>query len=177
MPQRRPPGPATEGANVTRQAILAAASTRFASDGFTATTFRRVAADAGVDASLVMQFFRSKNELFAAVMSVPGEALERFSAAFAGTGDHLGECGVRAPARTSGGPPRPGSGRTLWSSRTPTRGTGGRSRSATATRGRQRCKAHLSLTGRIHTARSLPGRGRLRGRSRIRRAGGASRNA
>lgn len=84
------------GANTTRQAILAAARVRFAADGFTATTIRRVAADAGVDASLVMQFFRSKNELFAAVMSVPADALTRFSAAFEGADDGLGERVVRA---------------------------------------------------------------------------------
>ncbi|MFJ4898177.1 TetR family transcriptional regulator [Streptomyces sp. NPDC088727] len=84
------------GANTTRQAILAAARARFAADGFTATTIRRVAGDAGVDASLVMQFFRSKNELFAAVMSVPADALTRFSAAFEGADDGLGERVVRA---------------------------------------------------------------------------------
>ncbi|MFB7031965.1 MULTISPECIES: TetR family transcriptional regulator [unclassified Streptomyces] len=84
------------GANATRQAILNAARARFAADGFTATTIRRVATDAGVDASLVMQFFRSKDELFAAVMSVPADALERFSAAFEGPDDHLGERVVRA---------------------------------------------------------------------------------
>lgn len=84
------------GENTTRQAILAAARARFAADGFTATTIRRVAADAGVDASLVMQFFRSKNELFAAVMSVPADALTRFSAAFEGADDGLGERVVRA---------------------------------------------------------------------------------
>ncbi|MFE6933519.1 TetR family transcriptional regulator [Streptomyces sp. NPDC057699] len=84
------------GTNTTRQAILDAARTRFATDGFTGTTIRRVAADAGVDASLVMQFFRSKDELFAAVMSVPADALTRFSAAFEGTDDLLGERVVRA---------------------------------------------------------------------------------
>lgn len=84
------------GTNTTRQAILAAARARFAADGFTTTTIRRVAADAGVDASLVMQFFRSKNELFAAVMSIPTEALTRFSAAFEGADDGLGERVVRA---------------------------------------------------------------------------------
>ncbi|MFI7292152.1 TetR family transcriptional regulator [Streptomyces anulatus] len=84
------------GTNSTRQAILAAARARFATDGFTATTIRRVAADAGVDASLVMQFFRSKNELFAAVMSVPTDALTRFSAAFEGEENSLGERVVRA---------------------------------------------------------------------------------
>ncbi|MFJ9123331.1 TetR family transcriptional regulator [Streptomyces sp. NPDC102340] len=84
------------GTNTTRQAILTAARARFAVDGFTATTIRRVAADAGVDASLVMQFFRSKNELFAAVMSVPAEALTRFSDAFEGPDEGLGERVVRA---------------------------------------------------------------------------------
>ncbi|MFB7421019.1 TetR family transcriptional regulator [Streptomyces sp. NPDC056210] len=84
------------GTNTTRQEILTAARGRFAADGFTATTIRRVAADAGVDASLVMQFFRSKNELFAAVMSVPAEALTRFSAAFGGADEGLGERVVRA---------------------------------------------------------------------------------
>lgn len=84
------------GTTSTRQAVLDAARARFASDGFTATTIRRVAADAGVDASLVMQFFRSKDELFATVMSVPADALTRFSAAFAGPDHGLGERVVRA---------------------------------------------------------------------------------
>ncbi|MCZ4098678.1 TetR/AcrR family transcriptional regulator [Streptomyces sp. So13.3] len=84
------------GTSTTRQAILDAARARFAADGFTATTIRRVAVDAGVDASLVMQFFRSKDELFAAVLSIPQDALTRFSAAFEGTDDHLGERVVRA---------------------------------------------------------------------------------
>lgn len=84
------------GMNTTRQAILDAARARFATDGFSATTIRRVAADAGVNAALVMQFFRSKNELFAAVMSVPSDALAHFSAAFEGTDEHLGERVVRA---------------------------------------------------------------------------------
>lgn len=84
------------GATSTRQAVLDAARARFAADGFTATTIRRVAADAGVDASLVMQFFRNKDELFAAVMSVPVDALTSFSAAFDGTDDGLGDRVVRA---------------------------------------------------------------------------------
>jgi AcrR family transcriptional regulator len=44
----------------------------------------------------VMQFFRSKDELFAAVMSVPASALERFNTAFEGPDEHLGESVVRA---------------------------------------------------------------------------------
>ena len=87
----RRPGP-----NSTRQVVLDAARARFASDGFAATTIRLVAGDAGVDVSQVMQFFRSKDELFAAVMAIPASALERFSTVFEGPDEHLGERVVRA---------------------------------------------------------------------------------
>jgi AcrR family transcriptional regulator len=84
------------GSGSTRQAVLDAARARFARTGFAATTIRRVAADAGVDASQVMQFFRSKDDLFAAVMAVPASALARFDTAFEGPDEHLGERVVRA---------------------------------------------------------------------------------
>lgn len=84
------------GNSSTRQSVLDAARARFASDGFAATTIRRVAADAGVDASQVMQFFLSKDDLFAAAMAVPSSALEKFDTAFDGPDDHLGERVVRA---------------------------------------------------------------------------------
>ncbi|TFD58957.1 TetR/AcrR family transcriptional regulator [Cryobacterium suzukii] len=84
------------GTNSTQQAVLDAARARFARDGFTATTIRRVAADADVDASQVMQFFRSKDELFAAVMAIPSTALDLFNTAFEGPDEHLGERVVRA---------------------------------------------------------------------------------
>jgi AcrR family transcriptional regulator len=84
------------GASTSRQTILDAARARFACDGFAATTIRVIAADAGVDASLVMQYFRSKNELFAAVMSISPDALARLRTAFDGADDHLGERVVRA---------------------------------------------------------------------------------
>jgi AcrR family transcriptional regulator len=87
----RRPGP-----NSTRQAVLDAARARFASDGFAATTIRVVATDAGVDVSQVMQFFGSKDELFAAVMAIPGSALQRFNTVFEGADDTLGERVVRA---------------------------------------------------------------------------------
>lgn len=87
----RRPGPGS-----TRQEVLDAARARFASEGFSATTIRVVATDAGVDVSQVMQFFRSKDELFAAVMAVPASALERFDTVFEGPDDHLGERVVRA---------------------------------------------------------------------------------
>ena len=87
----RRPGPGN-----TRQTVLEAARSRFARDGFAGTTIRGIAADAGVDPSQVIQFFGSKDRLFAAVMAVPASALERFDTAFAGPDEHLGERVVRA---------------------------------------------------------------------------------
>ncbi|MEN0108834.1 MAG: TetR family transcriptional regulator [Pseudomonas sp.] len=84
------------GSGSSRQAVLDAARARFASDGFVATTMRRVAADAGVDVSMVMQFFGSKDELFAAVMNIPDTALKRLGEVFEGADEHLGERVVRA---------------------------------------------------------------------------------
>lgn len=84
------------GTASTRQAVLEAARARFASDGFDATTIRRIALDAGVDASQVMQFFGSKDQLFAAVMAIPAAALRRFDTTFEGPSEHLGERVVRA---------------------------------------------------------------------------------
>ncbi|MGX6605298.1 TetR/AcrR family transcriptional regulator [Micromonosporaceae bacterium Da 78-11] len=84
------------GQSDTRQAVLDAARARFASDGFTATTIRKIAADAGVDAALVMQFYKSKDELFGAVMSVPPAGLARMTDAWQGPTDGIGERVVRA---------------------------------------------------------------------------------
>jgi AcrR family transcriptional regulator len=50
----------------TRTAILAAARRRFAADGFERTTIRAIAADAGIDPSMVMRYYGSKDGLFAA---------------------------------------------------------------------------------------------------------------
>jgi AcrR family transcriptional regulator len=93
------------GTSTTRQEILDAARARFASDGYAATTIRRVAADAGVNPSLVMQFFTSKEELFAAIMSVSPKALMRFSAAFHGPDENIGERVVRAHLEAWDGDP------------------------------------------------------------------------
>lgn len=51
-----------------------------------------------------MQFFRSKDELFAAVMAVPASALHHFDTAFEGPDEHLGERVVRAYLRAWEGP-------------------------------------------------------------------------
>ncbi len=53
-------------ASQTRADILSAARRRFGSEGYERTTLRAVAADVGVDAALVIRYFGSKQDLFAA---------------------------------------------------------------------------------------------------------------
>jgi AcrR family transcriptional regulator len=48
-----------------REAILRAARVRFADDGYDRATVRSIAADAGVDPSMVMRYFGNKRQLFA----------------------------------------------------------------------------------------------------------------
>ena len=84
------------GPSATRKVILDAARARFARDGFTSSTIRKIAADAGVDPSLVMQYFGSKDDLFASVMAVGPNTMSRVSDAFDGPDDSLGERVTRA---------------------------------------------------------------------------------
>jgi len=60
-------GPRSEG---TRRAILDAARATFAARGYEQATIRAVAARAGVDASMVMRYFRSKAGLFTAAVTM-----------------------------------------------------------------------------------------------------------
>ncbi|MDO3639131.1 TetR/AcrR family transcriptional regulator [Mycolicibacterium arseniciresistens] len=50
----------------TKAVILAAARERFAASGFERATIRAIAADANIDPSMVMRYFGSKDQLFAA---------------------------------------------------------------------------------------------------------------
>ena len=52
------------GEPVSRDAVLAAAKARFASDGYEKTTLRAIADDAHVDPSMVLYLFGSKADLF-----------------------------------------------------------------------------------------------------------------
>ena len=61
-PGRRP------GRVSSRGVVLDAARARFARYGYDATTIRGVAADAGVTPGLVMQFYGTKERLFAAAI-------------------------------------------------------------------------------------------------------------
>lgn len=54
----------------TRAAILDAARTRFAADGYRKATIRAIAADAAIDPSMVMRYYGSKEGLFAAAVDI-----------------------------------------------------------------------------------------------------------
>lgn len=54
----------------TRAAVLGAARERFAAQGYERTTIRAVAGDAGIDPSMVMRYFGSKEQLFDAALAI-----------------------------------------------------------------------------------------------------------
>ena len=57
-------------AAATREAILKAATLRFATQGYERAGAREIAADAGVTAALVNRYFGSKEALFAEVIKL-----------------------------------------------------------------------------------------------------------
>lgn len=57
----------TRDGNLTRETILRAARAQFSTHGFERTTIRSIASEARVDPALVMHYFGSKADLFAAV--------------------------------------------------------------------------------------------------------------
>ncbi|MCQ0024309.1 TetR family transcriptional regulator [Streptomyces somaliensis DSM 40738] len=66
-----PPGPrAPRRSDTTRAAILEAARERFAADGYERATIRAIARDAGIDPSMVMRYYGSKQGLFAAASEI-----------------------------------------------------------------------------------------------------------
>jgi AcrR family transcriptional regulator len=56
--------------DATRAEILRAAQSRFATDGYQKATIRSIAADAGIDASMVMRYYGNKANLFAAAIDI-----------------------------------------------------------------------------------------------------------
>ena len=59
------------GASETREQIATVARAQFAELGYERTTFRGIAAAAGVDPALVVHFYGSKQDLFRQVMALP----------------------------------------------------------------------------------------------------------
>ncbi len=86
---RRPGGPDTRGQ------ILDAARESFARRGFGGTTIRGVAAEAGVDPSLVHHYFGSKDDLFLAALQIPVDPRALVPQVFADGVDGAGERLVR----------------------------------------------------------------------------------
>jgi len=84
------------GAPDTRATILDAARSAFAEKGFAGTTIRGVAAQAGVDASLVHHYFGTKDDLFLAAMELPFDPRRAIAPAVAGGLDGAGERLLRA---------------------------------------------------------------------------------
>jgi AcrR family transcriptional regulator len=64
------------GAPDTRAEILASARGLFAARGFGSTSVRAIAADAGVDPSLVHHYFGTKDDLFVAALRIPVDPRE-----------------------------------------------------------------------------------------------------
>ena len=62
--------PPARRSDATRAAIMDAARRRFAADGFRKATIRAIAADAGIDPSMVMRYYGSKEDLFAAAIDI-----------------------------------------------------------------------------------------------------------
>ncbi|MFB4314408.1 TetR family transcriptional regulator [Actinomadura sp. 21ATH] len=54
----------------TKAVILKAARERFAADGYDRATIRAIAADAAIDPSMVMRYYGSKQQLFAAAADI-----------------------------------------------------------------------------------------------------------
>jgi len=64
------------GASTTRDAILAAARRQFGERGYAGATMRSIAAEAGVDASLVVHFFGNKASLLGEAVQWPFDPAE-----------------------------------------------------------------------------------------------------
>lgn len=79
-------GPRSEG---TRRAILDAARAAFAARGFEQATIRAVAAEAGVDPSMVMRYFGSKAGLFTAAVTMDLHIPDLRSVAIEDRGEQL----------------------------------------------------------------------------------------
>ena len=83
-----------QGGPVSREAVLSAAKTRFARDGYEKTTLRAIAQEARVDPSMVLYLFGSKEELFRESLRLIIDP-EILVAALTGTGDDEPDIGTR----------------------------------------------------------------------------------
>lgn len=80
----------------TRAEILAASRAEFAEKGYERATIRAIATRADVDPALVMHYFGSKEQLFAAGLEVPFSPATVLRSVFASTDGPVGEALVTA---------------------------------------------------------------------------------
>lgn len=83
------------GAGDARNEILAAARKQFQDHGFAGATVRAIAAEAGVDPSLVIYFFGTKKQLFGQAIRAVIDPMPRFHAALDAADGDLAESIVR----------------------------------------------------------------------------------
>ena len=88
------------GTSSTREAILRAARRQFAENGYAGTTMRSIAAEAGVDASLVVHFFGNKPSLLAEAVEWPFDPEEAIPALLADGRRNVGRNLVALVVRT-----------------------------------------------------------------------------
>ncbi len=88
-PARRPGRPA--GDRHTRDEVLAAARRAFTENGYTGASFRRIAAEAGVDPGMIRHWFGDKAGLFRASMQPPVDPDALLADVLEGGPDGLGE--------------------------------------------------------------------------------------
>ncbi|MEV0687714.1 TetR family transcriptional regulator [Nocardia sp. NPDC050378] len=92
----------------TRTAILDAARTRFADNGFRNTSIRSIAADAEVDPALVHHYFGTKQQLFAAAVDFPADPDATLNLVDQAPLDQLGATAIRAVLTVWDSPAGPG---------------------------------------------------------------------
>lgn len=85
-----------QGRSTSRELILASARKLFAERGFTATSLREIARDAGVDPALVHHYFSGKDELFNACVELPADPGEVLGDASKTPAAERGEALLRA---------------------------------------------------------------------------------
>jgi AcrR family transcriptional regulator len=94
-PGARRRGGRRPGGSSSRQTILDVARLAFPANGYAGTSLRGIARDAGVDPSLIVQFFGSKAGLFGAVVEWPFDASQIGAQIRAVPAERVGEYAAR----------------------------------------------------------------------------------
>jgi len=94
----------TSGNDAVRDAALAAARSAFAARGYARTTYKGIAAAAGVAPAVLRKYYNSKGDLFAAALKLPTDPTAAVPALLAPGIEGLGERLVRFTLDTLGDP-------------------------------------------------------------------------